>query len=195
MSDSYDICAVRLNSLVNGLKQKQEVLQNYNNIIKDQLKNNIKEPADPLESCEVGQVHYLPHHCVMREESSCTMLRIVFNASVKANTKNPSLNDCLHIEPPLCPTILDTCFASDKRELLLLVILSMLFLNININAADRNFLRFLWLNSIEEENPSVVVYRSRTLTFGVGPCPFLMNATLSHHLDKYAEEEPELLET
>ena len=68
-------------------------------------------------------------------------------------------------------------------------------MNININAADHNVLRFLWLNSIEEEKPSIVVYRFRTVTFGVGPSPFLMNATLSHHLDKYVEEEPELMET
>ena len=106
MPDNHDIFVTRLNSLVKRLKQKAEVSQNCDSIIKDQLKNNITEPVDPLESCEVGQVHYLPHRCVIREESSSTKLRIVFNASMKANTKNPSLNDCLHIGPPLCPTII-----------------------------------------------------------------------------------------
>ena len=111
--------------------------------------------------------------------------------SVKANTKNPSLNDCLHIGPPLCPTILDILLRFRQKRVAVINDLKHAFLNININVADRNFLRFLLLNSIEEENPSIVVYRFRTVTFVVGPSPFLMNVTL----DKHAEEEPELVET
>ena len=76
MPDNYDVYVTCFNLLVKQLKQKPEGLQNYDSIIKDQLKNNIMEPVDLLESCEVGQAHYLPHHCVMREETSSTKLRI-----------------------------------------------------------------------------------------------------------------------
>ena len=48
---------------------------------------------------------------------------------------------------------------------------------------------------MEDEKPSIVVFRCQTVTFGVGPSPFLINATLSHHLGRYVEEEPELVET
>jgi len=51
------------------------------------------------------QIHYLPHHCVVREDKSTTKLRIVYNASAMEN--GPALNDCLHTGPPLTPDILD----------------------------------------------------------------------------------------
>ena len=105
------------------------------------------------------------------------------------------MNDCLHIGPPICLTILDILLRFRQKRVAVISDIKHAFLNININAADRNVLRFLWLNSIEEEKLSIVVYRFRTVTFGVGPSPFLMNATLSHHLDKYVEEEPDLVET
>ena len=40
LPSNYDICVACLNSLVKQLKQKPDVLQNYDSIIKDQLKNN-----------------------------------------------------------------------------------------------------------------------------------------------------------
>ena len=131
---------------------------------------------------------------MIREESSSTKLRILFNASVKSSSKNPSLNDCLHIGPSLCPANLDILLCFKQKRAAVISDIKHAFLNININAADCNIPGFLWLNSIEEENPSIVVYRFRTVTFGVGPSPFLMNATLGHHLDKNAEKKPELVE-
>ena len=50
------------------------------------------------------QIHYLPHHCVVREDKSTTKLRIVYNASAREN--GPTLNDCLHTGPPLTSDIL-----------------------------------------------------------------------------------------
>ena len=86
------------------------------------------------------------------------------------------------LDPHFVPRFLIYCFALNKR-IAVISDIKHAILNININAADRNFPRFLWLNSIEEENPSIVVYQFRTVTFGVGPSPFLMNANLRHHLD------------
>lgn len=52
------------------------------------------------EANESTQVVYLPHHPVIRESSSTTKLRVVFNAS--SNTSNnTSLNSHLLIGPKL----------------------------------------------------------------------------------------------
>ena len=85
----------------------------------------------------------LPDHCVIKEESSSTKLCIVFNASMKANAKNPSLNDCLHIGSPLCLTILDTLLRFRQKRVAVISDIKQAILNININAADHNVLRLL----------------------------------------------------
>ena len=50
-----------------------------------------KMPDDQLDN---PRNFYLPHHCVTKEDSSTTKLRVVFDASAKTTT-GYSLNDCL----------------------------------------------------------------------------------------------------
>ncbi|XP_028416894.1 uncharacterized protein LOC114541114 [Dendronephthya gigantea] len=61
------------------------------------------------------------------------------------------------------------------------------FLNVEVDKADRDCLRFLWVNDIESDKLEIVVYRFCRVVFGVNASPFLLNATLRHHLTKYNE--------
>ena len=59
-----------------------------------------------VESCgDVGEVIYLPHRAVVRENKSTTKVRIVYDASAK--NKGPSLNECLYKGPCLNPLLYD----------------------------------------------------------------------------------------
>ena len=42
----------------------------------------------------------MPHHCVLKDASTTTKLRVVFDASAKTTT-GLSLNDCLMVGPKL----------------------------------------------------------------------------------------------
>ena len=59
--------------------------------------------ANPTQ-CE-GRVHYLPHHAVVRQDKQTTRLRVVYDASVRAD--GPSLNDCLYTGPNFGQSTLD----------------------------------------------------------------------------------------
>ena len=63
------------------LKKEPEVLQTYDNIIKEQLKGGIIEKVAELEASE--RQHYLPHKAVVRENAETTKVRIVYDASSK----------------------------------------------------------------------------------------------------------------
>ena len=59
-------------------RPQPELLECYDNIIKEQLKLNfIEEVENPMIS---PNTHYLPHHAV-KKESSTTPIRIVYNCS------------------------------------------------------------------------------------------------------------------
>ncbi|KAJ8916389.1 hypothetical protein NQ315_014599 [Exocentrus adspersus] len=47
-----------------------------------------------------------------------------------------------------------------------------------------NYLRFLWF----DDNEKVIVYRHRRVVFGLNCSPFLLGATIEHHLSKKSEE-------
>eukprot|EP00112_Aurelia_sp_Birch-Aquarium-sp1_P000702 Seg1067.15 transcript_id=Seg1067.15/GoldUCD/mRNA.D3Y31 product="hypothetical protein" protein_id=Seg1067.15/GoldUCD/D3Y31 len=63
-----------------------------------------------------------------------------------------------------------------------------------IKEEDRNSLRFLWVKDILAAEPEIEVFQFCRVIFGAGPSPFLLNATLRHHLDKYRYDDPEFVE-
>ena len=55
-------------------------------------------------------------------------------------------------------------------------------------------LRFLWLDDIKKERPEMVVFRFARVVFGITLSPFLLNATIDHHLKSYSSEKTRLVE-
>ena len=60
------------------------------------------------------------------------------------------------------------------------------FLNIHIAEKDRDFLRFLWIDDIDKENPKLVVIPFHSLLFGLNYAPFLLGGTTDIHMRKYS---------
>ena len=67
-------------SLLKRLNLKPEVLKHYNDVIQDQLKQEIIEPVEGVNS-GVGKVHCIPHHEVIRVDKETTKLHVVYDAS------------------------------------------------------------------------------------------------------------------
>ena len=59
------------------------------------------------------------------------------------------------------------------------------FLNVGVDRRDRDCLRFLWLEDPPDMS-RVVIHRFCRVVFG-------LNATLRHHISKYAEVDPEFV--
>ena len=93
------------------------MLQEYSKIIKEQLKLNIAEKVPPSETNnfdQVGNIHYLPHRPVIKDDRATSKVCIVFDAS--SIIEGPSLNDCLHTGPSLTEPLLSVnlCFRANK---------------------------------------------------------------------------------
>jgi len=61
------------------------------------------------------------------------------------------------------------------------------FLQIELNTQDRDATRFLWLKHVDKSanNPdNLVIYRLCCVLFGAAPSPYLLDATIQHHLVK-----------
>ena len=75
------------------------VLESYNQMIKEQLRQGIIKEVSELETS--AKTNYLPHQAVIRQEVETTKLCIMYDTSAKEGKHGISLNDCLHVGPPL----------------------------------------------------------------------------------------------
>ena len=92
LPDNYSLCLKCLNGLLVCLKHDPDVLHEYNSIITDQLRKGIVEAVESANE-EVENIHYLPHHAVVRRNKETTKVRVVYDASAHSN--GPSLNEWL----------------------------------------------------------------------------------------------------
>ena len=186
---NYNLSLARLKGQIKKLQKDEKTAKEYGKVIKEQLEEGIIEKVTDENESREG-THYLPHHPIIREQAKTTKLSVVFDASAKVSKSKLSLNDCLHTGPALAPMLYDVLIRLREHKVLLIGYIKKAFLQIEIDVEDRNSLRFLGVKDILAQQPEIEVYQFCRVIFGAGQSPFLLNATLRHHLQKYEEEDP-----
>ena len=51
----------------------------------------------------------------------------------------------------------------------------------------------MWINDTDSDDPEVTTLRFARVVFGVSSSPFLLNATIKHHIEKYCSSHPEIV--
>ena len=189
LPDNYQLAKSRLFGLKKQLKCNTELCENYDKIIKDYLSKNIIEEVKDDETFE--NAHYLPHRAVIRNEKDTTKVRVVFDASAKLPGQ-PSLNDVLYSGPCLLPLVHDILLRFRLGEIAIVADIQQAFLQISIDMVHRNFLRFLWFEDIFSSD-LIKTFRFARVMFGLTCSPFLLNATIKSHVEKYIDKETEML--
>ena len=188
LHDHRELCSKRLLSLLRRLKQTPQLLTEYDGIIREQLERGIIEVvAEPAHSTS-DRIHYLPHHCVIRQDRATSKLRVVYDAS--ARSSGPSLNDCLYTGPKFTRSIFDIILRFRAQPVALIGDIEKAFLMISVQEQDRDSLRFLWATNPNVEVPELITFRFTRVMFGVSSSPFLLNATINHHLESYRDIDP-----
>ena len=162
-----------LESLLDRLQKKPNLLDQYDGVIQDQLAKGIVErvSSDP-----VWRESYIPHKPVVRESAESTKLRIVFDASARSNERSPSLNDCLETGPPLQNLLWDILVRNRLKPLVLAGDLRQESVQVRIRLEDRNALRFHWIK--DKQTSNVEVLRFTRALLGLVQSPFLLGGTL-----------------
>ena len=62
--------------------------------------------------------------------------------------------------------------------------ISKAFLRVGLQEEDRDYTRFLWPENPLDPESNFITYRFRSVLFGATSSPFLLQATLTHHLNK-----------
>ncbi|XP_073955010.1 uncharacterized protein [Choristoneura fumiferana] len=182
LPSNYGMAFGRLTNLIK--RSSSEFLQSYDQTLKYQLENGIIEIVPDCETnLEKGKpVHYIPHHGVQQPDKP---MRIVYDASAKGKDYK-SLNDCLYCGPSLVEDLTNILIRFRTHEIGLTADVEKAFLQIGIQKRDRDVTRFLWVKDIDQPVTQDNLLRLRfcRVPFGIISSPFLLNATIKHHLSK-----------
>lgn len=164
-------------------KLNPEMRQVYQKIFDDWEADGIVEKVPYEQLNDAG--HYLPHKAVYKPSSLTTPVRPVFDASAKDNN-SISLNKCLEKGPNLLEVITAIIIRFRMRRFGILADVKKAFLQISINPADRDYLRFLWWERDSEE--IILVYRHKRLVFGLTCSSFVLGVTIKDILEHAPEQ-------
>lgn len=130
---------------------------------------------------------YLPHHPVIRESSTSTPIRPVFNAS-KKTSNGKSLNDVL-FPGPAFQNDLNAILINWRFHLIAIMAdIQKMYRQIRIHEENETYLRILHRNDPSEE---IKEYAMTTLTFGLNYAPCGAIQTVRELADQNLNEFPE----
>ncbi|GBM01675.1 hypothetical protein AVEN_271930-1 [Araneus ventricosus] len=176
--DKYDAAESRLRTATKRLIN-ENYFEAYNNVFKQWEAEGIIETVPIYQFAK--EVHYLPHRPVIKPSSNSTKVRPVFDASFK-KPGFASLNECLSVGPSLIHKILPLLLRFRSGAIGVIADGKQAFLQIRLRTEDTDVLRFLWLENTGCSE--IRIYRHCRVVFGVSSSPFLLNATISYHLER-----------
>ena len=188
------LCSPLPKALQRRLLHDRDLLTEYDQIIKDELDAGIIERIPQQEINRVENVHYMPHHGVVRKDKQTTKLRVVYDGSATPGNGELSINDCLHPGPNLIPKLLDVLVKFRHHPVTLSADIEKAFLMISINESDQDMLRFLWFEEPPNPSSEVIHLRFTRLVFGLRPSPAILNSTIREHLKKYKDDYPDVVQ-
>ncbi|XP_062711079.1 uncharacterized protein LOC134289096 [Aedes albopictus] len=130
--------------------------------------------------------YFLPHHAVIRPESSTTRIRVVFDGSSKSSNQL-SLNDLLLTGPTVQPPMLCTVINFRFHRFVMKADVEKMFRQILVHPDDRNLQQIAWRKS---ENEPLKIYRLNTVTYGTSCAPFLSTRVLNQLADDEGRDFP-----
>ncbi|XP_058816087.1 uncharacterized protein LOC131679391 [Topomyia yanbarensis] len=130
--------------------------------------------------------YYLPHHAVMKLDSTTTKLRTVFDASCRSKS-GISLNDVLLPGPTIQDTLVTIVLRFRIHQLVISADIEKMYRQILVHPTDQPLQRILWRDVPETPLKS---YQLRTITYGTSSAPFLATRVLQKLADDEGQHFP-----
>ena len=175
------------------MRYTPELIDKYDDIIQNQLKLGVIEKV--TSNRKDTTKHYIPHHAVINPDKASTKVRVVYDASAKIKKGQKSLNECLYPGPTMLKDLIGILLRFRLNRIAIVSDIEMAFLQIGLSEDAKDVTRFFWLKDKEHlslEN-NVQVYIFNRVPFGIISSPFLLAATLDHHLKIYRNSVAETI--
>lgn len=183
LGSSLQMAIKRFISVERRLKGNIDMQKSYVAFIDEYKALNHMTLVKQEDQFKPNNTYYLPHHSVVKESSSTTKVRVVFDASCPTTT-GVSLNEVLHIGPTIQPTLFSTLMRFRTHAICLTADVEKMYRQVLIHPDDRQFQRIIW-----RQSPSTKFkhYELNTVTYGIAPAPFLAIRALQQTVYDFPE--------
>ncbi|XP_037932704.1 uncharacterized protein LOC119667483 [Teleopsis dalmanni] len=118
--------------------------------------------------------YFIPHHCVLKPDSTTTKLRVMFDASAKT-TSGHSLNDLMYNGPTVQSELFSILLRFRRPRFVFTTDIEKMYRQVLINPEDRRYQLIIWRSS---PNSTIRYYQLNTITFGTRAAPYLATRCL-----------------
>ncbi|XP_011879230.1 PREDICTED: uncharacterized protein LOC105568293, partial [Vollenhovia emeryi] len=169
LGESREIAYKRLTQLERRFGRDKVLRERYIDFMNDYLKSGHMSLVTKHERNIEQPTVYLPHHGVIKETSTSTKLRAVFDASSKTSSGR-SLNDILLVGPTLQSNLFDVIVRFRFYNVAMTGDIRQMYRQVLVHERDRDYQRILWRSS---PGDSVQEFRLNTVTYGQASSAYL----------------------
>lgn len=164
LGESFPSALRRYKSTQRRLDKNPQLKAQYDAVLEEYLTLNHMELVTDTPSFQC----FLPHHAVVKESSTTTKVRTVFDASMKTSS-GISLNECLCVGPVIQSELFDLLLSWCKYEFALSSDIEKMYRMMYINREHADLHSILWHRPGTD---GIATYRLLTVTFGTSSAPF-----------------------
>ncbi|XP_062541033.1 uncharacterized protein LOC134209068 [Armigeres subalbatus] len=173
IGDLRDIAYRRFLGTERRLARDANLREQYHQFMAEYIQlghmTKVKDTTESEKRC------FLPHHPVIKEASTTTKVRVVFDASCKTSS-GVSLNDALLVGPIVQEDLRSIMLRSRMKQIMLVADVEKMFQQIFIYPEYRHLQCIFWRS---DTGAAVDVYQLNTVTYGTKPAPFLATRTFN----------------
>ncbi|KAI5735873.1 hypothetical protein M8J77_023758 [Diaphorina citri] len=167
-------------NLEKRLNKNENLKVEYNKFFDDYVEQ------DHMILCNTPSRYIIPHHAVLKQSSSTTKVRAVFNASASSSTQT-SLNELLMKGPKLQKDISNIVLSFRSHCVVVCADIRQMYRQILLHPDDRKFQHIFWRNPNTNE---VAEYELTTVTYGISPSAYQAQRVLQQLVHDEGESFP-----
>ncbi|XP_052901348.1 uncharacterized protein LOC128307506 [Anopheles moucheti] len=190
LGDSMQGAVKRFASIERRLARDNRLKEQYSEFMEEYLRlGHMTEVSSAEKELMEGSRYYLTRHAVLKQASTTTKCRMVFDASHKTST-GTSLNDILLNGPQLQDDIVSILLRFRMRRIGVVADVEKMYRQVLVSPADRNLQCILWR---KEWSENVSTFQLNTITYGTACAPYLAIRTLRKIFEDHEESHPKAM--
>lgn len=183
LGESRTNATKRFLNLERKLDKDSNLKTEYSNFIQEYLDLNHMSLAANQDD---NTGFFLPHHAVIKESSTTTKTRVVFDGSAKS-TSGLALNDCMMVGPNIQDDLFSILLRFRQHPIVLSADIEKMYRQVLVQNPQRSLQKILWrFNSVND----ISVFELNTVTYGTASASFLAIRALQEIGHIYSSKNP-----